>query len=788
MIAVVTTGTPVRPTGSVRVPSPQPSGETSSDLPAGIRWPERLTWVGIYLLAQAAFLLVLRLLSPRFFYIDDQQAQYLPMFHWFGRNLEGGRPPLLSPEQGSAGNLVADAQYGVYDPLHWLMSWAVGHAGNLNDAAWLLGGTAVFVLGLGVVTLLQSYRCPPALAVAAAVGLASTGFYLWIGTAWWPMLWSTAWLPWLWYGLTTRGRHGVLVTGLAAYVLATSGYPYNLVFAAVTVAAQLGERWLTGGLRGVLDRGTLARVVAGIGGALAALPGLLSSAQMLPFATRDFPEIASGNPGNFIPNLLDLLVGGATLNANVAGFWSGNITFAPLAATAAFAFPALALVAWKQVLRRPGVPTAAVLVLTAVLATQMPTFVGPFRQPWRYLADVGLYLPILVALGLTYSYVLTRRRLAVAGVLAAGQLVLALLRSPLQAPWHLLALLVTLTVLAALVGSRSLPRRPLRRACAGALVLTTLLAPILSERAATALNTRYEVLEGFRVTGEPSRDLLIREDWPSTLQEFREHAQIDGTDATVMTFATEDDDQGGWGTGIVDGNANLYADIQPGFGYVAVGSKAWSIRSCIGRYGVYYPAPDCSERLLVEVPGTGRPYLDLMAQGEVLLDDDTPAEIRTYFEQSWDAAGEVPPYTRFRRGDPLPGRITATRGSVQVGESPISAAPAYGGQALESYSVSTGAAGGDLVLRIPFWPGLEATVGGRAVEVTDIGGVLSRIALPGGLTDTPVSVEFRPRGEALLVPLLTVGGLLVLLATAAAAPLRLPGARRRRDAQASSGT
>ena len=740
----------------------------------------RLGEIGLYLLAQLGFLAVLRVLSPRFFYVDDQQAQYLPMFSWMGRHLSGGRPPLLSPEQGAAGNFVADAQYGVYDPLHWGLSWAVGQAGNLNDAAWLLGGLPVVLLGLGLLTVLRSYRCPPGLAIAAAVGVASTGFFLWLGTAWWPLMWSTAWLPWLWYGLATRGRHGVLVTGLAAYALAASGYPYHLPVAAVLVAGQLAERWLAGGVPALRARDTLARCAAGLAGGLAAAPGLLSAAQMLPFTTRDFPVTAAGNPADFVPNLIDVLLGGATLNANVSGYWSGNLTWAPLAATAVFAVPAAALVAWRQVVARPGVPTALLLWGASVVATQLPTYVGPFRQPWRYLADVGVFLPVLVALGLAYGLTLTRRRIALAASLAALQLALAGLRSPRQAVWHLLAFLLAVAAVGCIVRARQAGAdRRLQRLCAAGLVLATLGAALLSERAATALNTRYEVENGFAITGEPSRDLFIRASWPSTVQEFRDNAldgtAPDGADLTVMTYGELRRPEGGWGTGVLGGDADLLADVQPGFGYVAVGHDRWSVRSCIGRYGDYHPAADCAQRLLDTVPGTDRTWLDAMASDTVLLDLRAPIAIRAELASSpdWETTGRVGPYRRYLRADPRPGRVAATRGAVtDVRATGPETRLAYGGEPFDSYAVSTGAEGGDLVLRVPSWPGLEATVAGRPVEVTDVDGTLTAVPLPGGLQDAPVTVSFTPRGEPLLVPALLLGGVVVVVATAAASPLR----------------
>ena len=271
----------------------------------------------------------------------------------------------------------------------------------------------------------------------------------------------------------------------------------------------------------------------------------------------------------------------------------------------------------------------------------------------------------------------------------------------------------------------------------------------------------------------------MRVSWPSTRAEYRRHALSgtapDGADLTVLTYgALRLPQSGGWGTGVLGGNANLFADVQPGFGYVAVGHDGWSVRSCIARYGDYHPAPDCADRLLATVPGTTQTWLDAMTSDTVLLDVTAPAPIRAAFRSDdWLSSGRVGPYTRHVRVEPRPDRVAATRGDVaSVAATGPTGRPAYAGEVMSSYAVSTGAAGGDLVLRVPWWPGLEATVAGQPVEVQSIESMLTVVPLPGGLTDAPVTVSYRPRGEDLLVPLLTLGGLMVLLAAVAGEPLR----------------
>jgi len=746
------------------------TSDTRVQVEAGLTRRQYWSWFSAYLLVQSGFLLVLRRLSPRFFYIDDLQAQYLPVFHWFGRHLSGGRPPLISPELGAAGNFVADPQYGALDPAHWLMSWLVGQFSNLYAAAWLLGAGAVLILGLGVVALLLAYRCPPPIAVAAAVGVSSTGMVLWIGSSWWPLLWTTAWLPWLWYGLAARGRHAVVCVGISAWLLAAGGYPYNLLFAAVTVAAQLAERWISGGPKALASRECLTRTGAGLGGALIAIPGLLSAAQMVPYATRGVPTTALGNEGSFIVNLADILLGQSTLTPNVA-FWGGPLVLAPIAATTVFAVPALALVSWRRTAFRPGVVTAAVMVGAALVATQLlPTHAGPFRFPWRYLANFQLYLPILAALGLTYGFVVNKARLAVAVALVVLQFALASGRAPLQLPWHVVALVIGVLAIGSLAVHRQATRGPIVVLAGAALVVTSVAGGVLSERAATALNARDVATFGpfgRPPIGEPARNIPVRTSWGYTVEQYREQLLLSSDDPTVLmwdpAFAQSVD---GWESGILAGNANLIADVEPGFGYTASGHQAWSERGCVLRLGELVPTDDCVEPLLDEVPGyPGSSWVDLMSSNEVLLSLGAPPAIQEHFlGQGWRQDGQLGEFQRYVRAEALPGRVTATSGGVTVRQaSDEDIRPGYGGQPLGTYLVSTQQEDAELVLRIPYWPGMTATVAGEAVDVHGLEGTLTVVELPRGLSDAPVRIEFRPVGEPLLWPSIAAGSALILL-------------------------
>ena len=720
----------------------------------------------VYLALQGVLLALLRLAAPRFFWLDDQQAQYLPVFSWFGRHLRDGRPPLLDPELGASGNYLADPQYGALDPVHWGLAWVVGRMDGVLDAAWLLGGGAVTAYGLGVVFLLRRYGASAPLAVAAALGVAGSGFALWFGSSWWPLLWSTAWLPWLWLGVVSRRWPGVLVTGLAAYLLGGAGYPYHLVVAGVLVASRVVEH-LRHGPRAE-RRAVVVRVVAAAGGLLASSASLLAAAQMSPSTQRVVPRSPAGNTGAQIPNLLDTVLGGATLAPSVSGTWANDfLHLAPIAATAVFAVPALALVDWRTALRRPGVLTAVLTTVAALVLTQLPTHVGPFRYPFRYLAVVELALPVLAVVALLAAPCLTRSRVRLAAGLVGAQVLLALLRAPVTWPWHLLAGAAGLAALGALVTALRSDRGPVaRRAAAVVLVAASVAAPVVGHASAVALGRADAQLQGLEPDGSPARQLPRRTEWGVAVDEYRGAVVATDRAVTVPAWGSHGPD-GGWARGLLVGNANLLAGLRPGFGYIASGHREWAQRWCADYLGTVDVAPRCVTGLLRTVPGTDLPWVDALSTDEILLSRDTPRPIRRYFAREWDEGERVGRFRSFRRPDPVADRvISASPEVVRISSSTPGDDPAYAGSPLEVYRVSTDD-DGELLLRIPWWPGLTATVDGRPVPLSGVAGTVTRVVLPGGLDDAELEVAFEPLGARLLAPTLAVGLLIVLAAAAA---------------------
>ncbi len=727
-----------------------------------------------YLILQVGQLLVLRVLAPRFFWLDDSQGQFGPMWWWLGRQAEGGRPPLMDPELGMAGNLAADMQYGVLDPLHWGLQALFARTDDFLLMSWAYASVSIVVLGTGVLFLLRHHDVSGWLSVAAALGIASSGFYLWYGGSWWPVLWSVAFLPWFWLGLASSRWIAPLVLGVATWALLASGNPYVLFFAMALTLGQAYEQIRDVGARVLLRPLGLARIAGAVGGLLLALPTLLTTVELSPYMSRLEPDELVGNTAFGVPNLVDVLLGGPTLLGQTNGF-GGTLGLVPAMYTWLVAVAAVALVDWRRAIRSRGVATAGAVWLLAVVFTQMPTVVAVFRYPYRHLVVVQVVLPLLVLLALTAAPRLTRQRFAVAGALVLAQTVLAVFRAPVLLPWHLLAgVLTALAVAGLVVAAREAARQRLVVIAAALLVSTSWGTVFMGEQMMESLQARVDALDG-RPPGEdvPFRALPSGLRLGTTVAAYEARSYAVDTSATVITYDYEADM--GWSGGVLRANGNLVADFRTGTGSFAVWHEALNAHWCRTYEGATCDDP---AKLLEQAAGTDESWLELASSDTVLLDRDAPQLLQDHFAEAWAQVRQTDEYTEYRRDDGLPGRVTAAQGAT-VTQRPGQSRMAHGSAPMDVYTVSTGAEGGSLVLRIPYWPGLQATLGGRPIPVGAVDGALLRVTLPADSDAEVLEIAYVPIGERLLVPATTGGTLLVIAATAGAA-----ASGRRRDAVA----
>lgn len=752
---------PVQAADPLRASTSRTRGDRRSAPPAARTWRRPILWtLPLYLGLQAAQLGVLRAVVPRFFWIDDAQIQFTPMAWWLGHNFSG-TPPLLDPDQGMSADLSADMQYGVLDVVRWPFLIFAGHQHSLVGIATAQAWLSIFVLGIASLTLLLNHRVRPSLAVAGALGVATSGFMMWWASGWSPQMWSMATLIWLWAALSSRRWWGIVGVGLASAAVVCAGNPYLLPLVPVLVVACGYERWRAEGRSVLRSRETAATLLALAAGAALSTPTLVNALDVAQWMYRPSPAFTVASAGGSV-NLLDVLVGGTTLL---------NERSLPILSTLLFAFPLMALVEWRRAIRGRGVLPAGALWLTAAALTQLPTYVSAFRYPFRLMIVVQVAFGLLAVLAFSHARLVNRRRLLVAAALVLGQTALAFSRAAVLWRWHILnmvlvgvAILALLAFVGALPVVRGVPTRWIRPVAAVVLVGLSASPLLVQLGMQTTVESRYEAL----VSGPDPRASVYRSrtngyDVGATVSDVRQNAYARDTSLSVYAFgAFADGNDRGWHTGVLGGNANLPAGLRPGYGSLAVWPVGiQQVLKADYESGLYARQPG-----LTGTPkGSDVPWVDLLSGNRVLLGmtGRVPADVEAYFAKHWTTVSTRNGWTEYRRPHPLPGRITLESGAAATASGPDDGV-AYLGRPLERYTVSTTAAGGRLVFRTPYWNGFRATLDGRPVKVSAFAGALLQVDLPAGVSAGDLKVYFEPIGARLLPASVGIGAVLLVLA------------------------
>jgi hypothetical protein len=218
-----------------------------------------------------AICLVLAGHEPRFFWNDDYQMAFVPVFEEMNRAWRAGEWPLLTQGSWVCGNLAGEYQYGTFSPfisVCILAIWGLGLPLAGKAAAFAI--VHEFVLAAGAFTLARSRGITPPLATLVALVAALNGWIIcWGATNWIAGLTSFAWLPWAWWtlehaaGPQWRGRW---IAGAACFLFLslTAGWPFTtlmLVLLTAWIAARratagaglrslppLAAAWMLGGL------------------------------------------------------------------------------------------------------------------------------------------------------------------------------------------------------------------------------------------------------------------------------------------------------------------------------------------------------------------------------------------------------------------------------------------------------------------------------------------------------------------------------------------------------------
>lgn len=702
----------------------------------------------VVMLTVATVALLAAYQSPRFFYNDDTQTGAVGIWYELGRMLSDRDFSVLNLDRYSAGNLLVEGQWSLFNPIIWALGSVYYHVDDLRLVTTILKIVLLALLGAGSYLVARSYRVTPRWAMAAGLSVPLAGFTFYIDAASWVTgLMVFTGLTWTWWAFRRMyvGGASPLLPFLSGYLVVTVGYVHGTIMLATLVAGMLLDNLRRGRSRQflmVLGTGALLGCVA-----LAVyLPGVLSADVTL----RSSDSIANSN---FMSPGLGSLFLSPNPNAvpEVMGWWA-----APTPAPLMYFSWVLALtpfIRWLRVRRvADDLRALAVLSIVAALFVFGPSDALVLRFPIR----VTPYLVLCTMIGLVIivqrcGLVWSRQRVLVAAALC----LITVYLSWSEVPWAVTAPLVGgsiafigVTALSSASSTSSPPGE--RRWIPLILVVTTLLAGTLQQHwfprpplADYHLPARASVMQAFSAGLEGE---------VFTVGPARRPA----TDGRTSVFA----------------NAWYPARTATGNVYTPVGYATYAADWCQDFHGVTCSA--AGPHLFDLDPETGTPLADLLSIDTLLIFDDPQTTDGLFNAQppaGWHrierADTDTVAWQRDQLTEPA-GGVTWTSSGLQI-TSVVST-----DRSLRITLGDVPAQGGRIVTSRLAWPGYTAS----GATITDpLRGYLLTLDVPSSAAGTSVEVLFTPPGWRMGSVLIVAAPGLALLWSAGFVVLR----RRRRS-------
>lgn len=682
------------------------------------------------------------LIDTRFYFNDDYQSYFLPMFREIARLLASGEFPLATPKIWFGGAIAGEYQYAVFHPVCLALYLGLSGIGNLVAAAALYTLLHIFLLGAGLYALCRHLKCAPMPAfIGALIGSTSSWLLYWGASNWIPALVSQAWMVWalLFLLLTCESHKYAAAAVIATAFTLLAGWPFtNLAFLMATVTLAMVAVGARAQADSVWRAGTALLL-----GALLAMPAILTAAAYLAESGREAD----------VAHLWSLTLNGLFSVGVPSAVELWNFTdnqYLPSTGVqmlyASWLVPvALTLGGWLPLWRAHRRTLAAVLALAALFALgSMLPGMGHFRWFFRLLPFYHAALAVLAALLLTHAAPAGRSRgrhlLAFAAVFIPFLIPTALdPRTYVLSTVFAAAIVVVFSI--ALVLRRH-NESAFRFALIGGHVLVLVIVVAVWPR-----NLQVPLWD-YPASG-PEAGAVGRRDFPRRLALYDSSLQEEPGAAYWSMVAL--------------GNTSAYLHAESVNGYSPAVQRGIAQLFCFDFKGGVC-AGDAVTRLF-EPRRNGFNLLDLAGIEEVAT--DTPERARQFAElagDTWRPAVREGSYTVFNRIDPVPGTLSA----LPPGGSAISEVRRSVRRAVFEVDTATDFQGGELIVRLPWYPGVYARLNGQPLQLDTIGRAMPVVRLEAG-TSGRLAVGYWPKG-------LSSG--LILAAFAAlmlAAALRWPG-------------
>jgi hypothetical protein len=675
------------------------------------------------------------IIDPRFFYIDDKQAFFIPYMRDIAAQLLRGELPFLSLSTVFGGNYSIDWQHGLLNPISLLSYLLVNSTDNLQLAGAYLAGMYATILSIGLYLLTRSYSIAPKPAVLFTLVMATNNFLLyWAGSSWHNHLSGVTWFVWSWFFIQQCGKrtvYGPLGLLISIYLLLTSGF----VQAAFAVCMLMGV-FLAQALR---DHDFVKLIDILAGGSIAlllALPSLLPAFFTFSFSVR---ESSISNNGFLTPSIGDYLLGGAAAYLPKIPYYNGDNWHIPIFYLSWLFPPLLFFINPTRAycLLVKLAPILLLLALLLLLGTGSENL-GPVRYPFRFIPFIHIAAGIILFSLLFESGPLeiNKKRMLYAQSTIVLMMIVATLEKP-SVGGNLVVGVLTMTFLSISIAQY---QRWNKNAFLNILFLGTILIFL-------ATHFWEPINPDIADWGGPSRqDSTL----PPSTKDFHGYSLSLGPLIGRTTTPTGPELPIA-ATGILKGGYTFN-------GYTPFGHKALQQELCIAER-TQTNCPEGVSKWTESDPQTKTPLLDLFRINQVTAQYGMWWDgISSRLGPTWHSTRKGNEVETFERNNPtaLPGTLSWHPQEIQVAASePMK-------HQHEALSITKNPNGGLLVFARLFWPGYRASLNNKPLEVVAHRGFLVAINLPANATGQ-LRIWFRPPALRLGLGLAGIGLILLTL-------------------------
>jgi hypothetical protein len=690
--------------------------------------------------------------NQRFFYRDDVEHQHMGVFtalhhNGYGINALGGfnKSWFLSL-------ITGEIQFGVFNPFSYLRDWIAASGDNLARSAMLIALMYLVIAAIGSYVAARALAISPSMSVAASLFCTFNVHLLyWDAGSWTPALIGFSWFAWfvaaVWW--TRRSIRFVPFIPVAGYLLVSAGWPHAMIAGGVVALIVGLEHLFTRTWR---TREALIYTAACVATALLSSPVWVSAQVFAGWAARAPQGLY--NDG-FLTHQLDALVLSFSpfVQPYVDGFAGQGFMFEPITYITWILPLAVYWVVTSQTVRRLVRVDAVVAGIVSV-GMLGPSILGPTRWPFRF-QPFAAFLVVMVAMRVlqaapTSGRTRTQFEHSWRWIAPVVWLALTALR-PRLVPMLLTALLFVAIPIAHRIFLTH-GQRIFAPLLVASIVVTTGWLMYASPSPAmpgdrntpasrAAIASQYSVLSGHRV-------FVLQSDLAGAMTIERNRGRfrkIPNDDFAITANEMAD--------GNIIQSANIDAEFVTGYSAMppddleaVLGMKVDDGSAVFG-----WSTEGTAPALFTVEPSTGKTWIELMGVTAVMVQ-------RGQQQQWFDAAGptgwtvsyEQPAWVLYTNpAATKPTTVSYHDAGVVVSET-------------SGQSSITSSTGGKVLLSRPITPGMNITVGGKAVAFTGLSGAMPMITVPSGVTGD-IAVSFSlPHRTFILVTV--IAGVLMLIA------------------------